>query len=400
VNGEGASIVDFEANEAGIKDVVIAGMLKMNQGERMLQILNPYELLKIERMPRVSKKNADSETNSALGQRLSCISFQVGHTHCAIDLRHVQEIMDVPEIQQSPLAFDHILGNINLRGHTIPVIDFRAIMGDAPIGGKISQEHLRKRKLLILALEEGQIALLVYSIDSILPFFESELLPFAKVALLRHDVILGCLVKPPKEIVILLDHVALKRDPKLTAAAQACREIFPPDLNKKGSEEEQDTNSTRRTYIVFSVEKRFALNIEYVCEVINRPEELLQPPFALDFVDGILNLRGELITLINPRHLYDLPASEHSGKKVLIFQKDGQKHGMVVDTVDEIVPSTDGHIMDVPELGKQGVSRIVSQDVMGCLNAASGNSETDPVMILNVDSLIERCGDAKPSVSD
>ena len=391
VSSEGATRVNFEANSDGIKDIVVEGMLKLDNGERMVQILDPYEILKIEKTPRIGKHSKDDIGQSKLGKRLNCISFQVGHTNCAIDLRYVQEITEVPEIQNSQLAHGHILGNILLRGHTIPVVDFRGVIGNEQ-PHKFNPDALKSRKLVILGLPEGQIGLLVYTIDSIISYFESEVLPFAKIAIPRHDIVAGCLVTDSDEIVILLDHAKLMSDRGLVDAARSCQEIFPPKTVADKSSEDLKIEE-RQTYILFTVEVSLALDISCVCEILNRPEKLLKPPYALEFVEGILNLRGELITLINPRHLYGFPESETPGQKILIFKKDAQKYGIVVDSVDEIVATTKGMILEVPAIQRQDISRAISKDVLGCLQVPTRGPECDPIMILNVASLIARCAD-------
>ncbi len=391
VSSDGATRVNFEPNSQGIKDIVVEGMLKLDNGDRMVQILDPYEILKIEKTPKVAKHSTEDRDQSKLGKRLNCIAFQVGHTNCAIDLRYVQEITEVPEIKNSQLAHGHILGNIMLRGHTIPVVDFRGVIGnEAP--HKFNPESLKSRKLLILSLPEGQIGLLVYTIDSIISYFEGEVLPFAKIAIPRHDIVAGCLVAENVDIVILLDHDRLLRDQSLVDAARSCQEIFPPQDESNDNSEERNLDS-RQTYILFTVEVSLALDISCVCEILNRPESLLTPPYALEFVEGILNLRGELITLINPRELYGFPKGERPGQKLLIFRKGDQKYGIVVDSVDEIVMTTKGMILEVPSIQKHDISREISRDVSGCLQAPTKAPEDDPIMILNVDSLIARCAD-------
>ena len=136
---------------------------------------------------------------------------------------------------------------------------------------------------------------------------------------------------------------------------------------------------------------QLALNISHVSEIIDRPISLLQPPYALDFVDGILNLRGELITLIDPRILYNLPTTKDIGGKVLIFHKEGKKYGMVVESVDEIVNVSGAQLLDVPSIARNGDARTVSEDVAGCVRVPSKGAESEPVMVLDVDSLIARC---------
>ena len=207
LQSEGSTKVKFETNSDGIKDVVVQGILKLDEGKRMVQILDPYELLGIDHIPRVAKNSDGRETGSNLGQRYSCISFQIGHTNCALDLRYVQEILDMPELLNSPFTHGPVLGNINLRGNTIPVVDFRGLFGNEFPTFKFPPGALQKRKLIILELPEGQIGLLVFSIDSIISYFEKQILPFAKISLPRQDVVKGCLVNESKDIILSLIHI-------------------------------------------------------------------------------------------------------------------------------------------------------------------------------------------------
>ena len=120
LNGAGVPRVDFLPTEEGERNVVVEGVLKLEDGARMVQLLDPFEVLRIEKLPRLPGGGTDEATKSHLGPRKSCISFQLGHTTCAIDLRYVQEIMDVPEIQKSHIAYGHILGNIDCLLYTSP----------------------------------------------------------------------------------------------------------------------------------------------------------------------------------------------------------------------------------------------------------------------------------------
>ncbi len=398
INSTGAARVNFQPSEEGSKDVVVEGVLKLDDGARMVQLLDPFELLKIEKLPRIAKKTTDDEA-SFKGQRLNCISFQLGHTNCAIDLRYVQEITNVPEVQKSAIAHGHILGNIELRGKTMPIVDFRGMIGnEQPFA--FSQDAIKNRKLVILKLDAGHVGLLVYSIDSILAFFESEVLPFASVALPRHDIVKGCLVKGGEEIVILLDHEKLFDDPLLVDAARSCQEIYPSKTEQRDEEKVAENALDRSTYIQFSVGTfSFAFDISRVSEIITRPDKLLKPPYALKFVDGILNLRGELITLINPRILYNMAIEDAAEPKVLIFRQDSKQYGIVVDSVDEIITIRTTELFPVPSIIKNGDSRAVSEDVEGCLPMDNACAQMDAAMVLNIQSLINRCVDAEGMVT-
>ncbi|MEQ8895992.1 MAG: chemotaxis protein CheW [Roseovarius sp.] len=378
--------VDFRPREGQIKDVVVEGLLKLRGGERIVQILDPCEILSLEKVPRgEALSGAPGEENASRGQRFNCLSFQFGHTTCAIDLRHVKEVMDAPEIMDSILVHDCFIGITNLRGAVIPVADFRKFMGDVA-DLKSTQEAPPKRKMLVVQTDGGPIGLLVYSIDSIIACFEDEILQFTKLALPRADIVEGCLIGSENEIVMMLDYEVMKRDRILVDTARRCREVHPPEETASADPESRSA-SARLTFIVFAFEKRFALDTSQVKEVIDYPATLLQPPYAIEFVDGVINLRGELISLINPRKLYGLPASGREGEKVLIFRNDGNRYGIVVDSIDEIVITTEDKVYEMSALNHRDTTLKVAEDVCGCIQSPTRGS----VMMLDTGALLRRC---------
>lgn len=379
--------VDFRPRNGQIKDVVVEGLLKLRNGERIVQILDPIEILQLEKVPRGETKADDPDESSAAtrGRRYNCLSFQFGHTTCAIDLRHVREVMEAPEIMDSILVHDCFVGITNLRGAVIPVADFRKFMGDVA-DLKATRELPPKRKMLIVQTEGGPIGLLVYSIDSIIACFEDEVLQFTKLALPRADIVRGCLLGAENEIVMMLDYEVMKRDKILVDTARRCREVHPPEETPE-AETENRSASARLTFIVFAFHKRFALDTSQVTEVIDYPDTLLQPPYAIEFVDGVVNLRGELISLINPRKLYGLPASPRDGDKVLIFRDEGNKYGILVDSVDEIVITTENNVYEMSALSHRETKMKVAEDICGCIQSPTRGS----VMILDTGALLQRC---------
>ncbi len=392
LNGKGVARVDFRPNGDGIKDVVIDGVLKFDGGERLVQILDPHELLNLEKLPRADNEASKENVKLSRGKKLACVSFQTGHTTCAIDLRYVKEVKAVPELEQSLLAGGNVIGTANLRGVILPVIDFRGFMGDEAkftLGATIP----KARRMLVIETKEGPVGLMVFSIDSILPYFEDEVLPFAKLALPRGDLVNGCLLDKNNQIVMMLDPEKLLTEPSFLTAAKSCQEVFPPDTAEHDAAE-VEARSARRTFIKFTFDKKFALDTSQVSEVINRPRDLLEPPFSLNFVEGILNLRGELITLFNPRMLYGLPPVSGQDQKVLIFRHEAQKFGILVDSVDEIIITTQSRVAELKPLDQQSTSKSIAEDVSGCLQHKTVDGMHESILILDTTALVDRCFNA------
>lgn len=389
LNGKGVARVDFRPNGEGIKDVVVDGVLKFDSGERLVQILDPHELLNLEQLPRADNTSGRETVKQSRGKKLACVSFQTGHTTCAVDLRYVKEVRTVPKLEQSLLTGGNVIGTTNLRGVILPIIDFRGFMGDEAkftLGATVPKD----RRMLVIETAEGPVGLMVFSIDSILPYFKDEILPFAKLALPRGDLVDGCLLDKNDQIVMMLDPAKLSTEPSFLAAAKSCQEVFPPE-EVDDEVAELEARAKRRTFIKFTFDRKFALDTSHVSEVINRPQELLEPPFSLSFVEGILNLRGELITLFNPRLLYGLPPAPGRNQKVLIFKHGQQKFGILVDTVDEIIITTENRVVELKSMDQQNTSKSISEDVTGCLQHSNSDGVFESIMILDTKALVDRC---------
>ena len=108
-------------------------------------------------------------------------------------------------------------------------------------------------------------------------------------------------------------------------------------------------------------------------------------------VEGIANLRGELVTLINPWRLYGLPEPENIDQKVVIIVHEGVKYGMLVESVDQIIMVTDREVLPLPPLANGNESRKVAQDVSASIHLTAGIDAEDAMMIIDTSSLVSRC---------
>lgn len=392
LNEPRSASVNFRNKDSNQKGAVINGVLALEGGDRMVQTIDPHKLIHVDNMPQA--KVADQRTSSRrdLGKRLRCLSFQLGHTSCAIDLRFVQEVREMPIVEKSALAHGFVIGTVNLRGTVIPVIDFRSYMGPEPVFS-LGEDVLRSRKLVVIETKGGPVGLMVFSIDSIIPFFEDEVRPFAKLSLPRGTIVKGSLTDEESNDVVLLDHEQLMSDADLTDAAQSCKNV-----HHEGAPETEKVKTSRlkgrKTFILFTLGNCFAMDSDVVIEIINKPEELLQPSFAGDFVEGIINLRGDLITLINPRLIYGLDENNDDQQKVLVFMQNGQKYAILVDSVDEMVTTTADKVLEMRETGYPTTMDIDFEDVVGVLQCARQGKTNQMTIIMDSCALVERCAKA------
>lgn len=122
----------------------------------------------------------------------------------------------------------------------------------------------------------------------------------------------------------------------------------------------------------------YAADIMRIREII-RPQKLAHLPKAPSFVDGVINLRGKVIPVIDMRKRFDLPAREGGGEKLLIVSAAKRNVGLVVDEVTEIITAPVRDIKPPPDVLKGVGSRYL---IGVCL------ANDSMVMLLNIDKIL------------
>ncbi len=90
--------------------------------------------------------------------------------------------------------------------------------------------------------------------------------------------------------------------------------------------------------VIFRLAKEeYGLPITKVQE-INRLVPITKLPQTPSFMEGIINLRGRIIPVIDLRKRFSLPANEQSeDNRIIIVEVNGQTVGIIVDAVTEVV---------------------------------------------------------------
>ena len=99
-----------------------------------------------------------------------------------------------------------------------------------------------------------------------------------------------------------------------------------------------DTRGEVRQFISFSVgDEEYGLELLRVKEVI-RVREITWLPKAPSFVKGIINLRGDVIPIIDLRDKFGLEAKEATATtRVIVVEVEAKLMGMVVDSASQVV---------------------------------------------------------------
>lgn len=99
-------------------------------------------------------------------------------------------------------------------------------------------------------------------------------------------------------------------------------------------------------------EQLYALNIMSIREII-RPLRLTAVPKAPPFIEGVINLRGAVIPVVDLRRRFDLAIPENDRKtRVLITSLQGRILGLQVDDVTEVRRYNRNEVLPAPHFIK------------------------------------------------
>lgn len=116
-----------------------------------------------------------------------------------------------------------------------------------------------------------------------------------------------------------------------------------------------------RQILVFSlVNEELGLDISCVREVL-RPQEIHPLPQAPDFIEGVINLRGHIIAVIDLRKRLNVKEVEDRSKmRIIVCRLKRFIVGLVVNSVSEIIALSEENIGPTPEV----VSMQIEADFM------------------------------------
>lgn len=104
----------------------------------------------------------------------------------------------------------------------------------------------------------------------------------------------------------------------------------------------------------------YGVNVMQIREVL-RYTEITPVPGAPYYVLGIINLRGNVVTVIDTRKRFGLPPGEvDNNSRIVIVEVDGQVIGMLVDSVAEVTYLRQSEIEITPSVGNEETSKFIS----------------------------------------
>ena len=153
------------------------------------------------------------------------------------------------------------------------------------------------------------------------------------------------------------------------------------DLNRQTGETADDRDDQELVTCVLG-DIEFGLNINAVQEIVRLPR-ITPVPRAPSYVEGVANLRGNVLPIINSRARFGMaPAENVENNRVVVVELNGTPTGMIVDAVREVMHVSRKDVEEAPP----AVHSMDGRFLRGILKLDSGQRL---VMLLDHDAVIE-----------
>jgi len=115
-------------------------------------------------------------------------------------------------------------------------------------------------------------------------------------------------------------------------------------------DEEEDEEIEEDQYVIFSIKSQeFGFQAMRVKE-ISSIFEIAEVPNAPPFIEGIMNLRGSLVSVINFRKKLGFETKDIDEEmRIIVVEKDNFPIGIIADSVEEVIKIPDINIRQLPE---------------------------------------------------
>jgi len=131
-------------------------------------------------------------------------------------------------------------------------------------------------------------------------------------------------------------------------------------MNRDNNSSEKGSDDEVFQRVTFQLENEtYGINVMQVQEIL-RYSEIAAVPGAPDYVLGIINLRGNVVTVIDTRSRFGLmPADISDNSRIVIIEAEKQVIGILVDSVAEVVYLKKSEMEVAPHVGTEESSQFI-----------------------------------------
>jgi len=307
--------------------------------------------------------------NAVVMTRQRLVTFEVAGQDYALPLEVVREIVTAPESPTFiPGSDEAIRGVMSYRDGLLPLLSLRRLLG-------LPAAVLSREKVLIVAIGDVLIGFVADKTRAVLSVDPGRVEPAPAILAARaggEAQIKEIYRAGSGKLVSILAPERLLRE-------DVMQKLLQGDVTMKVKTDDIRDASVRTElrFLVFRLDhNEFALPIDAVEEVARVPDQITRLPKTPRFLEGVINLRGEVLPVVDQRRRFDLPATTvGANRRLVVVRTEQHRAGLIVDSVSEVLRCSPDNIQPSPEL---------TGDALGVVHSVI-NLEADGRIILLLD---------------
>lgn len=112
--------------------------------------------------------------------------------------------------------------------------------------------------------------------------------------------------------------------------------------------------------VVFKINnEQFAIETNRV-QTINDSIQVTKVPMAPSYIKGLINLRGNVISLLDINLLLDIPKDESAEENIIIVEREDELIGISVDQVDEVIDVEESLLEKSTDSSKDYIQGVIN----------------------------------------
>jgi purine-binding chemotaxis protein CheW len=294
------------------------------------------------------------ETKPIEDVRQRLVTFDVAGQEYAFNLDVVREIVPAPEkLTSVPGSDDAVRGVMAYRDGLLPLLSLRVLLG-------LHAGSQTREKVLVTKVSGVQVGLLVDGTRAIFSVHPSLIEPTPSVLNARaggETQIKAIYRAENGRLVSILAPEQLFREEVMHRLAQG-----DGPMNSKAVEVSSETQGQELRFLVFRLgDDEFALPIDAVDEVARVPEQITRLPKTPKFLEGVVNLRGEVLPVVDQRRRFDMPPrEENANRRLVVVRTERHRAGLIVDSVSEVLRCSSHALKAAPDLTGEALALVRS----------------------------------------
>ncbi|MFK4530435.1 purine-binding chemotaxis protein CheW [Bradyrhizobium japonicum] len=282
-------------------------------------------------------------TRADIDGRRRLLTLDVADQEYGLDLQAVQEIVPVPDhLTHLPGSDDVVLGVIPYRDTLLPLLSLRVLLG-------LPTASLARNKVVVTRVGDTSVGLVADGTRSLItvdPELVEKAPPILRARAGGETQIAEIYRASKTRLISILAPDRLFREDVMQRLTRTDRATEAP-IARVG-----ETASRDLLFLAFKLnEDEFALPIEAVDEVARVPEQITRLPRTPKFLEGVVNLRGVVLPVVDQRRRFDMPTAENiAGRRLVVVRTEQHRAGLIVDSVTEVLRCSPDAIKAAPDL--------------------------------------------------